>query len=154
MRFGWRELFRNCWVILSVVKIGSLTAVLYLWDWMNFRPCLQHCSIRVRFCGRLYIRLWTYIKWNVHVYQATARLFECLSNACALRHSTLLVRAITPRSLSLRHFEVVRMQSVYMCALTLLFETSNYWSYFKAGVCVVAVFYRFFLHNIRVISLR
>ena len=60
MKFGWRVVFKNCWVMVSVVKIGWFTAILYVRAWMNSRTCLQHCSIRVRFCGRLYISLWTY----------------------------------------------------------------------------------------------
>ena len=154
MKFGWRVVFRSCWVMVSVLKIDSLAAVLYLWAWMNFHPCLQNCSIRIRFCGNLYISLWTYIQLNVHVYQGTAWLFERLSIACALRHITLLVRAISPLSLSLRHLEAVRMHSEYICAMTLGFETSNSMPCFKAGVCVFAVFYRFFLHKVIVIHLR
>jgi len=41
----------------------------------------------------------------------------------------------------------------YVCSLT-WFETLNGRQCFKAGVCVVTVFYRFFLHNVEVISLR
>jgi hypothetical protein len=91
---------------------------------------------------------------NVHVYQGTAWLFERLSNACALRHITLLVRAISPLSLSLRHLEALRMQSVYICALTLRFKTWNCRPCFKAGVWIFVVFYRFFLHNVRVIRFK
>jgi hypothetical protein len=153
MKFGWRFVFKNCWVMVSVVKFGSTTAVLYLRVWMNFLPFLQHCCIRVRFCGRLYISLWTYIQLNVHVYQETVWLSERLRNARALRHRTLARSCHKPAGSSLTWGR--RTQCVqYVCELTLRFETSNYGPCFKAGVCVVSVFYRFFLHNVRVISLR
>ena len=154
MKCGWRVLFKIFWVMVSVVKMSSLTAVMYLWAWMESLSSLQHCSISVRFCGRHYIPLWAYIQWNVNVYQRNARLYERLMNSCALSHRILLVRAISPRFLSLRHLQAVRMQSVYMCALALHIETSNFRPCFKAGVCVVTVFYRFFPHNVWVIHLR
>jgi hypothetical protein len=153
MKFGWRVVFKNCWVMVSVVKIGSMIVELHLWVWMNFSPCLQHCSIRVRFCGRLHISLWTYIQLNLHVYQETVWLSERLRYARALRHRTFARSFHKPAGSSSTWGS--RTQFVqYVCDLTLRFEMSNCGPCFKAGVCVVSVLYRFFLHNVKVICLR